>query len=82
MHVVKFAGQVATGGILVATGTRLNSIPLPGGQTFLPTPAQATILTILIVVAAMNTVNFMEGLTAKRYAMRAGRPGRGSGRAG
>lgn len=82
MHAVKFAGQVATGGILVATGTRLNSIPLPGGQTFLPTTVQATVLTILIGVAAMNAVNFMEALAARCYAVRTGRPGRRSGRVG
>jgi len=59
---MKAAGQVAAGGILVATGTQLNWIPLPGGQTFLPTPPQATVLTILIVVATINAVNFIDGL--------------------
>lgn len=79
---MKLAGQVATGGILVAAGMRLDSIPLPGGQTFLPTPMQATVLTILIVVAAMNAVNIMERLAARCYATCASRLGRGSSRVG
>ncbi|HSR83897.1 MAG TPA: hypothetical protein VLM11_06910 [Streptosporangiaceae bacterium] len=58
----KAAGQVAAGGILVATGTQLNWLPLPGGQTFLPTSDQSTVLTILIVVATINAVNFIDGL--------------------
>ena len=41
----KAAGQVAAGGILVATGTQLNWLPLPGGNTLVPTPPEATVLT-------------------------------------
>ena len=33
----KAAGQVAAGGILVATGTTLTWLPLPGGNTLVPT---------------------------------------------
>ena len=58
----KAAGQVAAGGILVATGTSLSWFPLPGGNTYIPTTDQATVLTILIVVATINAVNFIDGL--------------------
>jgi len=58
----KAAGQVAAGGILVATGTQLTWLPLPGGNTLVPTSVQATVLTILIVVATINAVNFIDGL--------------------
>jgi UDP-GlcNAc:undecaprenyl-phosphate GlcNAc-1-phosphate transferase len=58
----KAAGQVAAGGILVATGTTLSWLPLPGGNTFLPDTDQRAVLTILIVVATINAVNFIDGL--------------------
>jgi UDP-GlcNAc:undecaprenyl-phosphate/decaprenyl-phosphate GlcNAc-1-phosphate transferase len=58
----KAAGQVAAGGILVATGTQLNWLPLPGGNTYVPTTDQAALLTVLIVVATINAVNFIDGL--------------------
>jgi UDP-GlcNAc:undecaprenyl-phosphate/decaprenyl-phosphate GlcNAc-1-phosphate transferase len=58
----KAAGQVAAGGILVATGTSLSWLPLPGGYTYIPTADQATLLTILVVVATINAVNFIDGL--------------------
>jgi UDP-GlcNAc:undecaprenyl-phosphate/decaprenyl-phosphate GlcNAc-1-phosphate transferase len=58
----KAAGQVAAGGILVATGTQLNWLPLPGGNTYVPTSDQAALLTVLIVVATINAVNFIDGL--------------------
>jgi UDP-GlcNAc:undecaprenyl-phosphate/decaprenyl-phosphate GlcNAc-1-phosphate transferase len=58
----KAAGQVAAGGILVATGTQLNWLPLPGGSIFDPTSNEATLLTIVIVVATINAVNFIDGL--------------------
>ena len=58
----KAAGQVAAGGILVATGTSLSWLPLPGGSTYVPTTDQATLLTILVVVATINAVNFIDGL--------------------
>jgi UDP-GlcNAc:undecaprenyl-phosphate GlcNAc-1-phosphate transferase len=60
----KAAGQVAAGGILVATGAQLNWLPMPGGggHFFVPTPDQQTLLTILIVVATINAVNMIDGL--------------------
>ena len=47
----KAAGQVAAGGILVATGTTLSWLPLPGGNILFLSSNQATVLTILVVVA-------------------------------
>jgi len=76
VHMAKLAGQAATGGILVATGVQLNSIPLPAGRTFLPTSAQSTVLTILIVVATIKAVDFIGALAARCFVC-AGRPGRG-----
>ena len=58
----KAAGQVAAGGILVATGTTLSWLPLPGGNTYIPDTDQRILLTILIVVATINAVNFIDGL--------------------
>jgi len=58
----KAAGQIAAGGILVATGTSLSWLPLPGGNTYVPTSDQSTLLTIVIVVATINAVNFIDGL--------------------
>jgi UDP-GlcNAc:undecaprenyl-phosphate/decaprenyl-phosphate GlcNAc-1-phosphate transferase len=58
----KAAGQVAAGGILVATGTSLSWLPLPGSNTYVPTTDQATLLTILVVVGTINAVNFIDGL--------------------
>ncbi len=58
----KGAGQVAAGGILVATGTQLSWLPEPGGGTFIPTTPQSAVLTVLIVVATINAVNFIDGL--------------------
>ncbi|HEU5419644.1 MAG TPA: hypothetical protein VFV41_18295, partial [Streptosporangiaceae bacterium] len=58
----KLAGQVAAGVILVASGTELGWLPLPGGGTFSPTSNQALVLTVLVVVATINAVNFIDGL--------------------
>lgn len=60
----KAVGQIAAGGILVATGAQLSWLPLPGGsgRIFIPTPNEETLLTILIVVATINAVNFIDGL--------------------
>ena len=62
--ITKAAGQVAAGGIVVATGAQLSWLPLPGGsgRIFIPTPDQQALLTILVVVATINAVNFIDGL--------------------
>ncbi len=56
------AGQVAAGAILVATGTTVPWLPLPGGGTLALTTNESTLLTILIVVGTINAVNFIDGL--------------------
>jgi len=58
----KGCGQIAAGAILVATGTTMPWLPLPGGGTFSFSTDQYTLLTILIVVATINAVNFIDGL--------------------
>ncbi|WP_204016244.1 glycosyltransferase family 4 protein [Sphaerimonospora thailandensis] len=61
---VKFGGQVASGGILVYFGMNLPFLPLPqswGGSTGLDGNLR-TVLTILIVVVVINAVNFVDGL--------------------
>jgi UDP-GlcNAc:undecaprenyl-phosphate/decaprenyl-phosphate GlcNAc-1-phosphate transferase len=60
----KAAGQVAAAGILVATGSELSWLPLPGGsgRIFIPSSDEGALLTILIVVATINAVNFIDGL--------------------
>jgi UDP-GlcNAc:undecaprenyl-phosphate/decaprenyl-phosphate GlcNAc-1-phosphate transferase len=60
----KGAGQVAAGGILVATGATFSWLPWPGGSghIFIPSPDEKALLTILIVVATINAVNFIDGL--------------------
>jgi UDP-GlcNAc:undecaprenyl-phosphate/decaprenyl-phosphate GlcNAc-1-phosphate transferase len=58
----KFAGQIAAGAILVATGTQVEWLPEPGGNTFSLTANQGTLVTILVVVVTINAVNFIDGL--------------------
>ncbi len=62
--ITKAAGQVAAAGILVATGSELSWLPLPGGsgRIFIPSSDEGALLTILIVVATINAVNFIDGL--------------------
>ncbi|WP_018156600.1 MraY family glycosyltransferase [Demetria terragena] len=56
----KGAGQVLAGGIMALSGVQLVSLPV-GGVTILPQPLLVA-LTILIVVATTNAVNFIDGL--------------------
>jgi UDP-GlcNAc:undecaprenyl-phosphate GlcNAc-1-phosphate transferase len=58
----KLAGQAAAGGILYWSGCQLSWLPEPGGGTFLLTPNQSTVVTIFLVVATINAVNFIDGL--------------------
>ena len=62
--ITKAAGQVAAGGIVVATGAQLSWLPLPGGsgRIFIPSPDQQALLTIIVIVATINAVNFIDGL--------------------
>jgi UDP-GlcNAc:undecaprenyl-phosphate/decaprenyl-phosphate GlcNAc-1-phosphate transferase len=58
----KLAGQAAAGGILYWSGCQLSWLPEPGGGTFLLTPNESTVVTIFLVVATINAVNFIDGL--------------------
>jgi UDP-GlcNAc:undecaprenyl-phosphate/decaprenyl-phosphate GlcNAc-1-phosphate transferase len=58
----KAAGQAAAGAILVWGGAQLSWLPEPGSGTLILTPNQSTALTIFLVVATINAVNFIDGL--------------------
>jgi UDP-GlcNAc:undecaprenyl-phosphate/decaprenyl-phosphate GlcNAc-1-phosphate transferase len=58
----KLGGQILVAGFLVLNGVHFYYFQLPGGVQFIPVPAQAQIITVLIVVATMNAVNFVDGL--------------------
>jgi UDP-GlcNAc:undecaprenyl-phosphate/decaprenyl-phosphate GlcNAc-1-phosphate transferase len=58
----KAAGQAAAGGILVWGGAQLGWLPEPGSQTLILTSNESTALTIFLVVATINAVNFIDGL--------------------
>lgn len=57
----KFAGQVLAGVIAVAMGLHFVYLPLPGNY-FALDQAQAMILTVFLIVATANAVNFVDGL--------------------
>ena len=57
----KLAGQAAAGGILVWGGVQLSWLPEPGSQ-FILTSNESTAVTIFLVVATINAVNFIDGL--------------------
>lgn len=56
----KFAGQIIAAAVMAFNGVELTSLPL-GAQTYLPRPILIA-LTIFIVVATTNAVNFIDGL--------------------
>lgn len=58
----KLAGQLFAAGLLVVQGVQLIWLPLPTGGTFSLDPAQGALLTILLVVATANAINFIDGL--------------------
>jgi UDP-GlcNAc:undecaprenyl-phosphate GlcNAc-1-phosphate transferase len=58
----KLAGQVAAGAILVYQGVEIVWLPEPGGGTLILSSHQSIALTILVVVATINAVNFIDGL--------------------
>lgn len=57
---LKLGGQLAAATVLAAFGVTLVSLPIQG-YTVLPGPVSLA-LTILLVVATMNAVNFVDGL--------------------
>ena len=58
----KFAGQLLAGGLLVVQGVQLFWLPTPSGGTLALDQTQGAILTVLLVVATANAVNFVDGL--------------------
>ncbi|MEO7132236.1 MAG: MraY family glycosyltransferase [Dermatophilaceae bacterium] len=56
----KLAGQVLAAGLMAYTGVQLLSLPI-FGYTVLPTPVLVGI-TIFVVIATTNAVNFIDGL--------------------
>ena len=58
----KLAGQAAAGGILVWGGAQLSWVPLPHDTTLFFNLNQSTALSIFLVVATINAVNFIDGL--------------------
>ncbi|MEU4578004.1 MraY family glycosyltransferase [Nonomuraea sp. NPDC023979] len=58
----KLCGQIAAGGVLSFFGIRLPWIPLPNGATYILDSTLSTIVTIGIVVAIINSLNFVDGL--------------------
>ena len=58
----KFAGQLLAGGLLVVQGVQLFWLPTPSGGTLALDQTQGAVLTVLLVVATANAVNFVDGL--------------------
>jgi UDP-GlcNAc:undecaprenyl-phosphate/decaprenyl-phosphate GlcNAc-1-phosphate transferase len=58
----KLCGQIAAGGILVWSGAAIPWLPMPGGSYLYLTYDESLAATILVVVATINAVNFMDGL--------------------
>ena len=57
----KFAGQVLAAAVLAYKGVLMLHIPFFGTSTVLPTPVLIAV-TVLIVIATTNAVNFVDGL--------------------
>ncbi len=57
----KLAGQILAGGFMAAMQVQLFTWPIPG-QLTIPGSRLSLIVTILVVVATMNAVNFVDGL--------------------
>jgi UDP-GlcNAc:undecaprenyl-phosphate/decaprenyl-phosphate GlcNAc-1-phosphate transferase len=58
----KFAGQVAAAGLLIMNGVQLLWLPMPNGVPLSLPPEYGVPLTVFIVVATINAVNFVDGL--------------------
>lgn len=61
-QLTKLAGQVAAGGVMAMSGVQLLWLPLPSGASLGLTQEQGVVLTVLLVVATCNAVNFIDGL--------------------
>ena len=58
----KLGGQILAAAVLVLGDVKLYSLKLPGVGQFVLDPAQAVLLTMLLVVGTVNAVNFVDGL--------------------
>ena len=59
----KFAGQVVAAVVVVAQGVQFLYLPLPGlSGTLVLDPLQAALFSVLVIVATVNAVNFIDGL--------------------
>ncbi|MBD2758328.1 undecaprenyl/decaprenyl-phosphate alpha-N-acetylglucosaminyl 1-phosphate transferase [Yimella sp. cx-573] len=59
--VTKFAGQMIAAGVMAFAGVQLATVPYGGAITYLP-QAILVPLTIFVVIATTNAVNFADGL--------------------
>ncbi|WP_125774387.1 glycosyltransferase family 4 protein [Antribacter gilvus] len=59
--VTKLAGQVLAAGLLALQGVQLYTLPGPTGLSVI-SPRASLLVTIFVVVLAMNAVNFVDGL--------------------
>lgn len=59
--ITKFAGQMIAAGVMAFAGIQLYLVPYGGAQTILPQPVMLA-LTIFVVIATTNAVNFADGL--------------------
>ena len=58
----KLGGQVLAASFLVLQEVQLYAVYLPGGGVLSLDPAQAALITVFLVVATINAVNFIDGL--------------------
>ncbi|MGH3434192.1 MAG: glycosyltransferase family 4 protein [Thermocrispum sp.] len=60
--ITKFAGQLLAAGLVTLGGVQFLWLPLPGAEVVSLGASQAALLTILVIVATTNAVNFIDGL--------------------
>jgi UDP-GlcNAc:undecaprenyl-phosphate GlcNAc-1-phosphate transferase len=58
----KLGGQVLAAGYLVLNGVQLYSLNLPGVEQFALDNGQAILFSVVLVVATVNAINFVDGL--------------------
>jgi UDP-GlcNAc:undecaprenyl-phosphate GlcNAc-1-phosphate transferase len=58
----KFGGQILAAGFLVVNHVQLYSLRLPGGEQFVLDGTQAMLFSVVLVVATVNAINFVDGL--------------------
>ena len=60
--ITKFGGQLVAVGFMVLNGVQFYAIALPGVGQLSLVPAQAALLTIVLVAGTVNALNFVDGL--------------------